>query len=141
MDKKSPLPFGLQFEENPIDKEFVIPIYDENEDMSMVIDKHGQKIPFVEYCGNLGTKTATKVQNEGNDEDPDSMDGTRTITRVKEESSDSDEDRYFHFLGTRTDTFVQSEQIDTDPGFDNESEPSLNTKTATSVSKEGTDED
>jgi hypothetical protein len=143
MNKTTSLPFGLRFEEHPNVKDFIIPLYDEDEDISVVIDENGRKIPSVEYYGNLGTRTATKVQNEGTDEDPGSsnMGGTRTLTEVKDESSDSDEDRFSLILGTRTETFVQSEQSDEDPGIDVEPRPPLTTRTATSVAREDTDKD
>ncbi len=142
MNQAISIPFGLQFEEHPIAKNFTPPIYDDEEDISVYIDRNGNKVPSVEYYGNLETTTLTKVQNESADEDPTlfSADGTRTLTEIQNESSDSD-DSILLSLGTQTATFVQSEQTDEDPGIDTSPRPPLSTGTATKVAKEDTDKD
>lgn len=143
MNRTTFLPFGLRFEEHPVAKEFTFPIYDEDEDISVYIDEKGKKTPSVEYYGNLGTRTETRVQNEGTDEDPSllKMSGTRTLTKIRDESSDSDDDSFSLFMGTKTETFVQAEQSDEDPGINTETRPPLTTSTATSVAMEDTDTD
>ena len=143
MKRTSALPFGLRYEEYPLARSFVVSEYDEVEGISVVVDGNGKKIPAVEYQGNLGTTTFTRVQAENTDEDPNSSKtgGTRTVTAVKAESSDSDEERYSLSLGTRTDTFVQTEQSDEDPGIDIVQRPPLTTGTATKVAREDTDQD
>lgn len=143
MNRTTSLPFGLRFEEYPVAKEFTFPIYDEDEDISVYIDEKGKKIPSVEYCGNLGTRTETKVQNEGTDEDPSllNMSETRTLTEIHNELSDSDDESFSFSMGTITGTFVQAEQSDEDPGIDTEHRPPLTTSTVTSVAREDTDTD
>ncbi|MGD0857294.1 MAG: hypothetical protein ABSA18_16095 [Dehalococcoidia bacterium] len=143
MEKPSSLPFGLRYEEHPVANDFVSSIYDEDEDISVVIDENGQKIPSVEYRGNLGTKTLTRLQNESTDEDPGTskLGGTRTITAVQSESTDFDDGQYSLALSTKTTTFVQAEQSDEDPGIDVVSRPPLTTRTATKVAREDTDQD
>jgi hypothetical protein len=143
MKKSSPTPFGFRYEEKPVANEVDCSIYDEAEDISVVIDDNGQKIPSVEYRGSLGTRTLTKVQNESTDEDPDTPagGGTRTITAVRSESTDFDDDRYLLALSTKTETFVQKEQSDQDPGIDVVTRPPLTTRTATKVAREDTDQD
>ena len=144
MKNASLTPFGLLFEEHPIATDFIIPIYDEDEDISIIVDEGGHKKPYVEYFRNSGTKTLTKVANESIDEDRDSlkMGGTRTLTAVKsDDSSDSDEVAISLMLGTKTATFVQSEEADTDPGIDVVPKPPLTTRTVTAVAREDTDKD
>ena len=143
MNGISSRPFGLRFEEHPIAKDFIPPIYDEDEDISVYFDRNGYKVPAVEYYGNLGTTTLTKVQNESSDEDPDlfKMGGTRTLTEIQNESSDSDDDLFTPFLGTITGTAVQSEQSDEDPSIDAGPKPPVTTRTVTNVVKEITDQD
>jgi len=145
LNKPTSLPFGLQFAEHPIAKNFIVPVpvYDENEDISVVVDENGQRIPSVEYHGKVGTKTVTAVQSEDTDDDQESlkMVGTETVTKVKEEASDSDDDHFSLILGTKTETYVQSEQSDEDPGIDTRPKPPITTGTATKVAKEETDDD
>ena len=136
MNKSIPLPFGLQFAEQPINNDTIVPasVYDEDEDISVVVDKDGQRTPSVEYYRKMGTKTFTHVQEEATDDDEEfpSLVATKTATATEEES-DSDDEHYFLILGTKTETFVQSEQSDEDPGID--------TGTATKVAEEITDND
>ncbi len=120
LNKSISLPFGLQFTERPTANSFIVPVYDEDEDISVVIDENGRRIPSVVYFGNVGTKTFTKVH---------------------EESSDSDEDSFSLILSTKTETFVLSEQTDEDPGIDTTPKPPIVTGTATSVVAEETDSD
>jgi len=143
MNKPTSLPFGLRFAEYPAAINFIIPVYDEDEDISVVVDENGKRIPSVEYYGNAGTKTVTEVQSESTDDDQESMNMvlTKTATAVNEESSDSDEDQFSLFLSTKTYTFVQSEQTDEDPGLDTAPKPPLSTNTATKVVNEETDND
>lgn len=145
VNKSIPLPFGLQFAEQPVTNNIAVPIsiYDEDEDISVVIDENGQRIPSVEYCGKVGTKTFTNVKAEETDEDQDSpgMVGTKTGTAVKEEEVDSDDDHFLFILGTKTETYVKSEQSDEDPGIDTGPKSPLSTGTATKVAEEITDKD
>ena len=143
LNKPTSLPFGLQFIERPTANNFIVPVYDEDEDISVVIDENGRRIPSVEYFGNAGTKTFTKVQDEGTDDDQESLKavGTKTFTEVHEESSDSDEDYFSFTLSTKTETFVLSEQTDEDPGVDSTPKQPIITGTATSVFREETDSD
>jgi hypothetical protein len=138
MNKNIPRPFGLRYEEQPTAENITIPLYDEEEDISIIIDEKGQKVPAVEFPQNMGTTTATKAV-ENSDEDPNIS--TRTVTRISNESSDYDDKQFALTLGTRTDTFVATEQTDEDPGAEVVSRPSITTKTATSVIKEVTDSD
>jgi len=142
MNRTSFLPFGLRFEEHPLSGDFDPPIYDEDEDISICIDEKGQKVPSVEHYWGLGTRTETKVANEGTDEDSrfSALRGTRTLTEIQNETSDSD-DSFLLSLATTTATFVSSEQTDEDPGIDTDPRPPLTTRTATSVAKEDTDTD
>jgi len=132
-------PFGLMYEEQPSSETVIDTIYyDEEDDISVIIDQYGQKSPFVELSQYMGTSTATKAV-ETSDEDPST--GTRTVTNTTRESTDSDEGRLSLALGTRTDTFVATEQSDEDPGSEITSKPPVKTGTATSVAKEETDSD
>lgn len=148
MNHTSPLPFGLRYEERPYAKDFTLPTYDEDEDISVYIDANGQKTPSVECYGSLGTKTETKVVSEGTDEDPSflKMGGTRTLTEVQNESADSD-DTFLSALTTRTGTFVEDEQSDSDEDTAIElmskpmPKPLPTTKTFTNVVRENTDQD
>ena len=110
MNKTMATPFGLRFEERPTAADFIIPIYDEEEDISVVVDNAGHKIPYVEYYENLGTKTFTKVANKKPAGISNSlkMSGTRTLTEVQAKSSDSDDSSFSFTLSTKTQTFVQS---------------------------------
>ncbi len=145
MNKSTPLPFGLQFAEQLIDNNIIVPasIYDEDEDISLVVDEAGQRIPSVEYYPKVGTKTFTNVQAEETDDDRESsqMIGTKTMTEVEEETSDSDDNHFMPMLGTKTETFVQAENTDADPGIDTYPKPPLTTGTATKVATESTDKD
>jgi hypothetical protein len=143
MEKSTFIPFGLRFAEQPAEKAYTIPTYDEEEDISVVIGEGGQKFPFVEYYPNISTKTATSVQEENTDEDQDyaKIVATGTATKVKEEVSDSDDEIFTAILGTKTDTFVQAEQTDEDPGVDSGPKPPITTKTFTNVAVEETDSD
>lgn len=143
MEKSTVMPFGLHFLEQPIDNVYISPLYDEDEDISIVIDENGDKHPSVEYYSNTSTKTATSVQEENTDEDQDyaKIVNTTTATKVKEEISDSDDEFFSPNLGTRTDSFVQAEQTDEDPGIDTGPKPPVTTKTFTHVSREETDSD
>ena len=140
MNKSTSLLFGLQFAEYPTANNFTTPLYDEDEDISVIINENGQKIPSVEYRRDVGTKTFTEVQEENTDDDQDTLQmvGTKTGSAVQEESSDSDEDHFTLALSTKTETFVQAEQTDEDPGIDT---PPLTTGTATKVAREETDND
>jgi hypothetical protein len=140
MEKTVNIPFGLMYEEKPSSEIVLHAMYDEEEDISVIIDPNGQKIPCVENSQYMGTSTATKAV-ETSDEDPGTGTSTRTVTNVTRESSDSDEGRASLALGTRTETFVSAEQSDEDPGIDVISRPPVKTGTATSVAKEETDSD
>ena len=136
-------PFGLLFEE-PANSvlEVMSPVYDETEDISVIIDDRGNKIPYVEWHGSVGTKTDTGIARVGTDEDneaPKTL-GTRTLTEVKKEEADFDDMSYL-FMGTKTLTSVSSEQADEDRGDDIRSLPKLHTMTATKTAGEGTDDD
>ena len=137
------IPFGLRFEENFAETDYIVPIYDEDQDISVILDEKGCKIPYVEYYGAIGTKTLTKVQSESSDEDQNSSvaGGTRTVTESSKESTDSDTDSFVVSLGTRTETFVRSEQSDQDPSTQFEPRPPLTTRTATKTVSEGTETD
>jgi hypothetical protein len=143
LNKPTSLPFGLRFAERPTANNFIVPAYDEDEDLSVVIDEKGRKISSVEYYGNLGTSTATKTQEEITDEDHDSfkLGGTKTFTHVNEEVSDSDDNHFSLILGTKTGSAVQSEQSDEDPSVDNTPKSPVTTKTFTNVVREETDSD
>ncbi len=122
MEKKRAMPFGLLFEEPIVpSKEIVIPIYDEVEDISVVVDEDGVKRPFVEWSGNLGTKTLTHVESESTDDDEDlsrSFLGTKTLTAVEAEQTDEDDDIEtivnYSMLGTKTATKSAGEESDDD---------------------------
>lgn len=140
------LPFGLLFEEESVDSpnSIIHPLYDEDQDVSVWIDKEGNRIPFVEHLGVLSTKTATKTSSEGSDDDETLQfaTSTRTITEENNEESDSDEDlNYSINLRTTTMTFDQSEQSDEDEDRLPQSTFFLNTKTDTRELNENSDED
>lgn len=137
-------PFGLLFEEPIVSNdEFIAPIYDEDDDISIVHDENGSKRPYVEYYGKLATRTFTKADGENSDTDEPCALGTRTITEVRTEASDDDDDVSSIFLSTKTVTAVKVEQTDEDEdGF----EPQrisliLGTRTYTRQAGEGTDRD
>jgi hypothetical protein len=144
MSKKNPTPFGLLFEEptNPV-LEVVSPLYDETEDITVILDDQGNKIPYVEWYGLVGTKTTTRIAAEGADDDDDGPQtlGTRTLTEVKKEGSSDFDDMSYLFMGTKTSTSVSSEQADEDRDDDVRSSPKLYTMTATKTAGEGTDND
>jgi hypothetical protein len=141
MPALQPIPFGLLFEEKPIENWEDIPyFYDEDEDLSVVLSNDGRKIPFVESCGIGGTKTMTKIKDEGSDDDVDAFQGTRTVTEKQSESSDSD-DENFVLLGTKTATSVQSEQSDSDSDISYGPKPPLTTRTLTHTQTEESDSD
>jgi hypothetical protein len=143
MDKKDVKPFGLLFEEPVVPNlEIIIPTYDESEDISVIIDEHGNKTPYVEWNCNLGTKTMTKVAGESTDDDdgPKTL-GTRTETFVSEEASSDIDDTANLFLGTKTSSIVDIEKTDDDNSEMQYNLPILGTKTATKTFGEGTDDD
>ena len=144
MNKSSPLPFGLQFTEQPANNKLNFPssVYDEEEDISIVLNERGQRIPAVSYT-KMGTKTMTHVDSEDTDDDDafSNMSGTKTATAVEEEAPDSDDDYFFLALSTKTETFVQSEGSDQDPSIDSGPKSPINTATATKVAQEVTDND
>jgi len=142
MDKNNVIPFGLLFEETMIPiLENVSAVYDESEDINVIIDEDGNKTPYVEWKGNMGTKTETRIRGESMDDDePPNPLGTHTITEVKIESSDID-DMVNLFLGTKTITAVKAEETDDDPSEMNYSRKILGTKTLTKEHGEGTDDD
>jgi hypothetical protein len=146
MKNNNILPFGLLFEEEPTSNPNIVePIYDEDNDISVVFDKRGNSFPFVEYSGITGTKTATKTINEGSDDDDEMITtngtNTRTVTETQAEEADSDNTFYSTILRTRTDTFDSSEQSDEDDNATYRLSSSTNTKTATSTFGEDTDDD
>lgn len=128
-ETNSPVPFGLLFEEPAAQPQnLVMPVYDEETDLSYVEDPAGRLVPCVELTGVLGTQTnVTKIWTDPPDTDPEDDRqgfvhlGTMTLTKVRNESTDTDpeDDRsYFSNLGTRTLTEVQVESTDTDPEDD-----------------------
>ena len=145
MRKNNIRPFGLLFEEKPASNiNIVEPIYDEDNDISVVYDKSGNRFPFVEYFGITGTKTATKTMEEGSDDDEmmtANNTNTRTVTETQAEETDSDNAFYSAVLSTRTDTFDSSEQTDEDNDSIYHSFPLINTKTFTRILNESTDDD
>jgi len=145
LNKPTSLPFGLQFAENPVTNVLITSatIYDEDQDISVVIDKNGQRIPSVENYKNLGTKTFTEVQAEATDDDQNVLNVlvTATKTAATEESSDSDDNRFALILSTKTETLVAPEQTDEDPSLGIGLKPPLTTGTATKVAVEETDKD
>jgi hypothetical protein len=153
--RETTVPFGLLFEESaPQPRNQVEPTYDEETDISYVIDSEKRKIPYVE-CGSFtGTNTATKVYRETTDTDPGedqtrfSVEGTTTVTRIKQESTDTDPENdhscFFGALATESVTLVQAEATDTDPENDcvrPSKVPFGGTDTLTEVKKENTDRD
>jgi len=125
-DRKKTVPFGLLFEETaPQPCNLMTPIYDEETDIAYVEDSKGRRSPYVEFAGTMGTETATKVETETPDEDPEDyvsklsgVMGTDTITAVEAETTDTDPEddhtRSFSSLGTETMTRVQLEAPDED---------------------------
>lgn len=161
------IPFGMLFEEKVPNLNYKLPepIYDSEQNLSVILNKQGNLVPFVENMSAvLGTETATKVRAEGTDQDREicSSLGTRTIsevrteptdsddeklnasfhavttTRVKVETSDSNEDRAWAFMGTETFTHVRQEQSDSD---EDRACAFMGTKTFTHVRQEQTDSD
>jgi hypothetical protein len=147
MSNEKLLPFGLFFEESSTNEvNFIKPIYDELQDISIFRDNNGNVFPFVEEFGNVNTKTATKTVEENSDEDdlPNSSISTRTLTEVHTEDTDSDSDQkpLFSFLmQTRTATFDQTEQSDEDDELRSKWSHNLNTKTDTRELNENSDSD
>ncbi|SRR6266498_479562 len=140
MKESLAMPFGLLFEERPVVSNLIMPIYDEDEDISIVVDENGHKIPSVEYRTGIGTKTATStIEDTDDDEDALMVNGTRTVTETQAESADSDENVFLAMLATKTETFVQSEDSDKDPTF--ELRQPYTTGTATKTSNEDSDTD
>ncbi len=142
MNKNDVTPFGLLFEEQVIPTgEIATPVYDEDENISVIIDERGNKTPYVESNSNFGTLTITRIKEESTDDDePQNALGTRTLTEVKEEDSDVD-DMVNLFLGTKTTTSVKSEQTDNDPNEIHYELPIMSTITATKAANEDTDFD
>ena len=141
---KNPIPFGLLFEEPTKPAiEMISPLYDEAEDITVIIDDRGNKIPYVEWYGLVGTKTDTRIAAESADDDDDGPRtlGTRTLTEVKKEDASDFDDMGYLFMGTKTSTSVSSEQTDEDRDDDIRSSPKLHTMTATKTAGEGTDND
>jgi len=118
MKKLINVPFGLLFEETlNQDNNTLVPVYDEIEDISYVVTED-VKVPYVEYCNGLGTKTATKTKDEDSDSDDNitySFIGTKTMTCAVEQS-DEDDDRKpdISKTGTRTVTATSTENSDSD---------------------------
>jgi len=154
--QERPVPFGLLFEEiAPRPQDFIVPIYDEETDLSYVEDPKGHRGPVVEFRRAIGTQTETKVVLETTDTDPGddrpsfSATGTITLTEVRVETTDTDPEddhpRSCGVLGTETATFVAAEPTDTDPEDDHEYHPAWmplgGTDTLTKVQKEPTDQD
>jgi hypothetical protein len=127
MDKANkPAPFGLLFEEpasrppNPI-----LPVYDEDTDLSYVEDSDGHQVPYVEFVSAIGTETNTRIAVEAPDEDkdyPGQLAGTHTVTKMQLEPTDPDPENdtrlIFGNAGTQTATAVEVESSDTDPEDD-----------------------
>lgn len=149
-------PFGLLFEEAaPQPQGLIMPTYDEETDLSYVEDLQGHRVPYVEFSGATGTRTATKVRRETTDTDPGddrtgfSAIGTATLTEVRAESTDTDPEddnaRFVGNVGTDTITRIQAEPTDTDPrderGYYGICRPLVGTDTVTAVEKEPTDQD
>lgn len=90
---KNKLPFGMLFEEvapQLIEQTHIVE-YSPKENISFIIDKSGNSIPFIEAdITQLSTQTATKVRAESTDQDSVNYNATQTITRVKAESTDKD---------------------------------------------------
>jgi len=106
--KEKALPFGLLFEEAaPLPQGLVSPVYDEDTDLSYVKDADGSRVPYVEFCGILGTQTVTEVKDEETDED-------------------EEEERFNQLMGTDTATKADGENTDEDPDDDDTSTKSMN---------------
>jgi hypothetical protein len=122
------IPFGLLFEEPaPQPRDLVVPIYDEEKDLSYVEDFRGQRVPYVEFNENTGTQTATKVHRESTDTDP------------------TDDRANLSVMGTTTSTSIRAESTDTDPQDDqvrrSPNGPLVSTETLTRIRRENTDRD
>jgi len=151
-ENEVPIPFGLLFEEPAAQPQgLIIPIYDEETDLSYVEDSNSRLIPYVEFTEAIGTETHTRVAGEPVDEDKNRFSrfaGTDTVTEVEIEATDTDpgdDMRFVGRLGTETATLVKGEATDTDPGDDRTSllsrVPLMGTDTCTKVVGESTDKD
>jgi len=141
-DKLVVRPFGILFEEfveNEDQSLESISEYDEDEDLNIVVLPDGSKKAIVEVGFSAGTKTETRQQREGPDDDLGST-GTRTVTNVKKETSDVD-DTLFQSLSTKTSVIVQKEQPDKYPPQNFTFGCVLGTKTKTKETGESTDSD
>lgn len=124
------MPFGLLFQEtvSPLIEQ-IHPCYDEETDLSYIMDETATLVPFVERNGILGTQTETKIRSESTDTDPGGdhsqiigLMGTETITLVEAEDGDVDHAASASrfdlckevFIGTDTFTEVDAEPTDTD---------------------------
>lgn len=123
-------PFGLLFEEAASPPATQMhPYYDEETDLSYVMDETATPVPFVEYNGMLGTQTETKIRSESTDTAPGEEHsqiavsaGTHTMTAVQMEETDVDHmDSVSRFeshkrvsMGTDTFTETKVETTDTD---------------------------
>jgi len=86
--KANQAPFGITFAESvPTVRAGLVPVYDEDTDLSYVETLDGQRTPFVEISLQR-TQTFTKVRQEETDADPSIRTGTET--REAPESADSD---------------------------------------------------
>lgn len=150
--KQTNIPFGLLFEEAaPEPRGLIVPTYDEEADLSYVVDSAGHRIPYVEFTAAIGTETHTRIASESVDEDENRLGflGTETATKVRIEATDRDPEgnkpRPIVSLGTESVTLIQSESTDTDPEDDRTSpsirRPLVGTDTFTEVKREATDKD
>ncbi len=143
MQKNDHMPFGLIFEEPlhnlPIK---ILPVYDDIEDISVFIDEQGNKMPYVEYCGSLCTRTETRIVGETSDSDEE-PEGLRECNCYNMQGKIQLNSKLLHInsaIGTKTTTAVEMEQTDEDVDR-NYIFPLLNTQTATKTFGEGSDDD
>jgi hypothetical protein len=124
--RNKPAPFGLLYEE-PASRppNLILPIYDEDSDLSYVEDSDGHQVPYVEFASAIGTETNTRIAVEAPDEDKNHLSqlaGTHTFTEIELEPTDTDPEDGSRLLlgnvGTETVTLIEAEPTDTDPGDD-----------------------
>lgn len=96
MSHEGVLPFGIRFEEPAREAGgALVPTYDDEACVSLLILPSGETVPFVE-ADLLGTETFTKARSDPTDTDPEDDHarfqgmGTSTMTEVRAESTDTD---------------------------------------------------
>jgi len=120
MSKKA-MPFGLVFQEPAVDPgEMLVPIYDEDRDMSFV-EKDGEAVPFVTVASaGMATRTMTEVAREPTDQDFDPANpawslGMLTKTKIEREPTDrAPSMSLVSMMATQTGTAVARENTDQD---------------------------